>query len=163
MFDSSENIVQFNHIKKGKPVRIVIDIDTWNYELTKLRFRKMSVLPRGYESFRPSARYGCVKGEYSIYYKRPRYGQPRPQPFQKEATPYCSDPTNAPAEKPCLYDYPCKADCFNHSACTRPSGRYARTVWYPGECCPGVPPCQNFTCPNPPYHPCCYQTCNKLV
>ncbi|KOB75941.1 Uncharacterized protein OBRU01_06559 [Operophtera brumata] len=53
----------------------------------------MSVLPRGYESFRPPAR-------------------------------------------PCCYDFPCKADCFNHGACTRPSGRYARTVWYPGECTP---------------------------
>ncbi|VVD04177.1 unnamed protein product, partial [Leptidea sinapis] len=46
--------------------------------------------PRGYESCRPAPRYGCVKGEYSIYYKRPRYGQPRPQPFQKESSPYCS-------------------------------------------------------------------------
>lgn len=59
----------------------------------------MSVLPRGYESVRPSPRYGYVKGEYSIYYKRPRYGQPRPQPFQREAAPYNGGITNAPVER----------------------------------------------------------------
>ncbi|CAH0405443.1 unnamed protein product [Chilo suppressalis] len=135
----------------------------YNRDIQQSYFPSMSVLPRGYECFRPCPRYGCVKGEYSIYYKRPRCGQPRPQPFQREATAYCSAPSNAPVERPCCYDFPCKAHCFNHGACTRPSGRYARTVWYPGECCPVVPPCQAFTCPNPPYHPCCYHTCNKLV
>ncbi|XP_063549193.1 uncharacterized protein LOC134756290 [Cydia strobilella] len=122
----------------------------------------MSVLPRGYECSRPCPRYGCVRGEYSIYHKRPRYGQPRPQPFTRECACYCSEPTNAPMERPCRYDMPCKAHCFNHGACTRPSGRYARTVWYPGECSPACPPCQTFTCPSPPFHPCCFQTCNKF-
>ncbi|KAL4702973.1 hypothetical protein ACJJTC_008751 [Scirpophaga incertulas] len=123
----------------------------------------MSVLPRGFESFRPTARYGCVQSKYDVYYKRPRCGQPRPQPFQRETVPFCPKRSNVPLERPCCYDFPCKADCFNHGAYTRPSGRYARTIWYPGECSPVVPPCQAFTCPNPPYHPCCYQTCNKLV
>ncbi|CAG9581311.1 unnamed protein product [Danaus chrysippus] len=123
----------------------------------------MSVFPRGYECPRPMPRYGCVRGEYSIYYKRPCYGQPRPQPFQREVAPYYGGPSNVPCERPCCYDFPCKAHCFNHGAATRPSGRYARTVWYPGECCPVVPPCQAFTCPNPPYHPCCVDTVNKLV
>ncbi|KAI8425687.1 hypothetical protein MSG28_011495, partial [Choristoneura fumiferana] len=39
-----------------------------------------------------------------------------------------ADVTARAAHGPCCYDYPCKADCFNHGGATRPSGRYARTV-----------------------------------
>lgn len=59
----------------------------------------MSVLPRGFECFRPPPRYGCVQGEYSIYHKRPRCGQPRPQPFQRECACFCGYPSNAPRER----------------------------------------------------------------
>ncbi|KAI8425688.1 hypothetical protein MSG28_011495, partial [Choristoneura fumiferana] len=38
-----------------------------------------------------------------------------------------ADVTARAAHGPCCYDYPCKADCFNHGGATRPSGRYART------------------------------------
>ncbi|KAI8438373.1 hypothetical protein MSG28_010927 [Choristoneura fumiferana] len=113
----------------------------------------MSVILRGIECFHPKPRYGQVKGETSVYYQRPRCGQPRPQPMTRQADEYKSEPSNAPKERPCCYDYPCKADCFNHGGATRPSGRYARTVWYPGEVPAAVPPCQAFSCPNPPFHP----------
>lgn len=67
--------------------------------VTESKFASMSVLPRGFECRSAAPRYGCVKGEYSIYYKRPCYGQPRPQPFQKEVAPYYGGPSNAPRER----------------------------------------------------------------
>ncbi|GBP22042.1 hypothetical protein EVAR_18683_1 [Eumeta japonica] len=59
---------------------------------------------------------------------------------------------------PCRYDMPCKAHCYESTAQTRPSGRYVRTVRYPGDSAGG---CQD--CPNPPYHSICSYTCNKVI
>lgn len=59
----------------------------------------MSVILNGVESYRPEPRYGQIRGEASIYYQRPRCGQPRPQPKARQADEYKSEPSNAPKER----------------------------------------------------------------